>query len=148
MLSNLAIVNGLSLFNYYWVNYSSAGDKEVIAALVIQLFLIYLPIFYIIIMCSLFIATSYSRRARRLLYKVNMCVPLFREDGDDMELYNTAEDVPFDDEHLPHRMFEDADMDGDEPESPLFRERNNYGAANSEPATDKGMRRARTNKTV
>lgn len=150
MLSNLAIVNGLSLFNYYWVNYSSAGDKEVIAALAVQLFLIYLPIFYIIIMCSLFVATSVSRRARRVLYKVNMYVPLFKEDDDDMELYNNAENVPFDDEHLPHRMFDDVDVDDDEQERPLVREheRNNYGAANSEPATDRGMRRARTNKTV
>ena len=148
MLSNLAIVNGLSLFNYYWVNYSSAGDKEVIAALAVQLFLIYLPIFYIVIMCSLFVATGCSRRARRFLYKVNKYVPLFREEDGDLELYNNAENVPFDDEHLPHRMFVDEDMDGDEQERPLVRGRNNYGAANSEPATDRGVRRARTNKTV
>lgn len=150
MLSNLAIVNGLSLFNYYWVNYSSAGDKEVIAALAVQLFLIYLPIFYIVIMCSLFVATGCSRRARQLLYKVNVYVPLFRKVDGDLELYNNAENVPFDDEHLPHRMFEDENTDGDEQERPLVRERNNYGAANSEPATDheRGMRRARTNKTV
>ena len=148
MLSNLAIVNGLSLFNYYWVNYSSASDKEVIVALAVQLFLIYLPIFYVVIMCGLFVATSCSRRARRFLYKVNMYVPLFREDDDDMELYDNVENVPFDDEHLPHRMFEDEDTDGDEQERLLVRERNNYGAANSEPATDRGMKRVHTNKTV
>ena len=148
MLSNLAIVNGLSLFNYYWVNYSSAGDKEVIAALAVQLFLIYLPIFYIVTMCTLFMATSCSRRARRLLYKVNVYIPLFREEDEDLELYNNAENVPFDDDHLPHRMFENEETDGDEQERPLVRERNNYGAANSEPATDRGMKHARTNKTA
>ena len=84
MLSNLAIVNGLSLFNYYWVNYSSAGDKEVIAALAVQLFLIYLPMFYIVIMCSIFVATGCSRKPRRVLYKVNKYVSLFREEDGEL----------------------------------------------------------------
>ena len=147
MLSNLAIVNGLSLFNYYWVNYSTAGDKEVIVALAVQLVLIYLPILYIVTMCSLLVVTNCSRRGRQLLYKVNMYVPLFKEDDEDMELYNNTEDVPFDDDHLPHRMFENEDTDGDEQERPLVRARN-YGAANSEPSTDRVMKRARSNKTV
>ena len=147
MLSNLAIVNGLSLFNYYWVNYSTAGDKEIIVALAVQLFLIYLPILYIVTMCSLLVVASCSRRGRQLLYKVNMYVPLFKEDDEDMELYNNAEDVLFDDDHLPHRMFENEDTDGDEQERPLIRARN-YGAANSEPSTDRVMKRACSNKTV
>ena len=99
-------------------------------------------------MCSLFVATGCSRRARRFLYKVNKYVPLFREEDGDLELYNNAENVPFDDEHLPHCMFMDEDTDGDEQERPLVRGRNNYGATNSEPATDRGVRCARTNKTV
>ena len=147
MLSNLAIVNGLSLFNYYWVNYSTAGDKEVIVALAVQLVLIYLPILYIVTMCSLLVVTNCSRRGRQLLYKVNMYVPLFKEDDEDMELYNNTEDVPFDGDHLPHRMFENEDTDGDEQERPLVRARN-YGAVNSEPSTDRVMKRARSNKTV
>ena len=150
MLTNLAIVNGLSLFNYYWVNYSSAGDKEVIAALAVQLVLIYLPIFYIVAMCCLFVATHLSKRARRLLRKFNLYVPLFSKEDEDMELFNNAENVPFDDQHLPHRMFEEEITDHDvEQERPLARDRNvNYGAANSEPATDKAVRRSRSNKTV
>ena len=149
MLANLAIVNGLSLFNYYWVNYSSAGGKEVITALAVQLILVYLPILYIVIMCVLFLATSYSRRARRYLHKVNAYVPLFKDDEENMELLNNAEDVPFDDDHLPHRMFEDESTDHGEEEEIRRPSRNrNYGAAGSEPNTDRVVQRPRSNKTI
>ena len=122
MLSTLAIVNGLSLFNYYWVNYSSAGNKEVIVTLTVQLILVYLPIVYIVTMCVLFTLTSCSRRARHYLCRVNTYVPLFKEEDNDMELHNNnVENVPFD-EHLPQRMFDDEQMDEGEDTTPLIYE--------------------------
>ena len=148
MLSNLAIVNGLSLFNYYWVNYSSSGDKEVVVALVVQVILAYLPILYIVVMCILFAATSYSRKARIYFFKVNAYVPLFKVENEDLELVANAENVPFDDEHLPHRMFEneETDHEGDETR-PLVRSRN-YGAANSDNTVNRPVPRTRSNKTL
>ena len=149
MLSNLAIVNGLSLFNYYWVNYSSAGDKEVIVALAVQLFLIYLPIIYIVVMCTLFTVSRCSRRARRYLYNVNMYVPLFKVEDQDMELLYNADNVPFDDDHLPHRMFENDQVDEGEEDRPLVRSQNiNYGAANSDKTADRGVPHIRNHKTL
>ena len=149
MFCNLAIVNGLSLFNYYWVNYSSAGDKEVIVALTVQLILVYIPIVYIVTMCTLLLLTSCSRRARRFLYRVNRYVPLFKDEGNDMELHDNAENVPFDDDHLPHRMFDDEHVDEGEDTRPLVRNQN-YGAVriHSEPNTDKAVHRTRSNKTL
>lgn len=118
--SNLAIINALSLFNYYWVNYSS-DITNLTVSLVFQLILIFLSIIYFIVMCFLFNLTGCSGRARHCLHKVNDLVPLFEETGEELELreetlfHSSTErtnstlttNIPFDEQHLPYRIFED-----------------------------------------
>ena len=119
LYANLAIVNGLSLFNYYWVNYSSE-TTDLTVSLVFQLILIYLPIVYLLIMCLLFNLTGCSRKIRHTFHKINNYVPLFEEIPEDVELEESfirnetinsslTGSIPFDEEHLPYRLFEDHD---------------------------------------
>ena len=125
MYANLAIVNGLSLFNYYWVNYSS-DQSDLMVSLVFQLILIFIPIVYIVAMCFLFNLTGCSRKARHSLHKINYrYVPLFDETTEDMELVDslspserlinhsrsfTGSVPPFDEDHLPYRLFEEQNV--------------------------------------
>ena len=120
--ANLAIVNGLSLFNYYWVTYSS-DYSNLVVSLVFQLLLIFLPIIYLVVMCSLFNLTGCSRKARHSLHNINyQYVPLFEEATEDVELEEsvspseglinhsrllTGSMLPFDEQHLPYRLFDD-----------------------------------------
>ena len=111
MFANLAIVNALSLYNIYWVNYSS-NHTYLTVSLVSQMILIYLPIIYLLVMCFLLTLTGYSKKARHrhCLRKLNHHIPLFEETAEDMEeslSHSRTESIPFDEEHLPYRMFED-----------------------------------------
>ena len=109
MFANLAIVNALSIYNFYWVNYSSEITNLTVS-LAFQTILIYLPILYLLVMCFFLILTGYSKKARHCLHKLNNHVPLFEEAAEKMEesfTHSQTESVPFDEEHLPYRMFED-----------------------------------------
>lgn len=130
--STLAIVNALSLFNYYWVNYSS-NNTSLTVSLVFQLILIFLPIIYFVVMCFLFNLTGCSGRARHCLRKVNNFVPLFEVTVEELELSeeivvqssngtinSTLTRIPFNEQHLPYRLFE-------EPESSQTLLANNLG---------------------
>ena len=109
MFANLAIVNALSIYNFYWVNYSSSTTNLTVS-LALQVILIYLPILYLLVMCFFLILTGYSKKVRRCLRKLNDHVPLFEQSAQELEeslTHSRTESVPFDEEHLPYRMFED-----------------------------------------
>ena len=109
MFANLAVVNALSIYNFYWVNYSS-NTTNLTVSLAFQVILIYLPILYLLVMCFFLILTGYSKKARRCFRKLNNHVPLFEESAEDLEeslTHSRTESVPFDEEHLPYRMFKD-----------------------------------------
>ena len=109
MFANLAIVNALSIYNFYWTNYSS-NITDLTVSLAFQTILIYLPILYLLVMCFLLILTGYSKKARHCLRKLNDRIPLFEESAEEMEeslAHSCTESIPFDEEHLPYRMFED-----------------------------------------
>ena len=109
MFANLAVVNALSIYNFYWTNYSS-NITDLTVSLAFQTILIYLPILYLLVMCFLLILTGCSKKARHCLHKLNDCVPLFEESAEEMEeslAHSGTESIPFDEEHLPYRMFED-----------------------------------------
>lgn len=61
-------------------------------------------------MCFFLILTVYSKKARRCLLKLNDRVPLFEESAEEKEesfTHSRTESIPFDEEHLPYRMFDD-----------------------------------------
>ena len=110
MYTNLAIVNGLSLFNYYWVNNPTDSNFEIVhITKTVQLTLIFLPLVYIFLMWLLFGLTHCSKKARRCLRKINRHVPLFKLSPQEIqEELNSNETVPFDETCLPYRMFNDS----------------------------------------
>ena len=109
MYTNLAIVNGLSLFNYYWVNNPMNSKFEIVhITKTVQLILIYLPLMYIVVMWFLFGLTHCSKKVRRCLRKVNKHIPLFKPSPQEIEEeLNSAETIPFDETCLPYRIFDD-----------------------------------------
>jgi hypothetical protein len=63
---------------------------------------------YVIIMWLLFGLTQYCKKVRRCLRKVNRCVPLFNLSPQEIqEELQGGETIPFDETHLPYRIFDD-----------------------------------------
>ena len=109
MYTNLAIVNGLILFNYYLVSNPTNFMLEIVhVTKTIQLILIYLPLMYVVVMWLLFGLTRWSKRVRRCLKKVNRYVPIFKLSPQEIqEELRSSETIPFDEAYLPYRIFED-----------------------------------------
>ena len=111
MYTNLAIVNGLSLFNYYWVSNPTNSNFEIVhITKIVQLILIYLPLMYVVVMWLLFGLTHCSKKVRWCLRKANRCIPLFKLSPQEIqEELNSGETIPFDETHLPYRIFDHSD---------------------------------------
>ena len=114
MFANLAVINALHLYNDY--SSSISVETETIVASIFQLILIYLPLVLITVLWVLFGVTGCSKKARHDLRKVNKHIPLFKLRADEVEEEesNDATEIPFDQDHLPHRMFEESANDQDE----------------------------------
>ena len=109
MYTNLAIVNGLSLLTYYWVNSpTNSYSKIVNIIMTVQLILVYLPLIYIVVMWFIFGLTHCSKKVRRCLRKINRHIPFFKPSPQEIEEeLDSAETIPFDEASLPYRMFSD-----------------------------------------
>ena len=107
MHTNLAIGNGLSLFNDYWVNNPIDSNFEIVhITKTVQLTLIFLPLVYIFLMWFLFGLTHCSKKACRCLRKLNRHVSLFKLSPQEiLEELNSNESVSFYETCLPYRMF-------------------------------------------
>ena len=121
MFANLAVINALYLYNDYI--FSASVENQVTIASAFQLILIYLTLVSITALWALFIVTGCSKKARYNLRKINRHIPLFklRADEENEEAINAAgTEVPFDQDHLPHRMFdESADDQGEDHDSEM-----------------------------
>ena len=107
LLATLALVNGLTLFNYHWSVYSSAGDRDVDIALGFQVFFIYLPLFYMLTMAVMMILTSLSQRVRQcpLMLRLNKAIPMYDVDQEESSLITSHPPDDLDD--WPERMLEE-----------------------------------------
>lgn len=112
ILGDLAIVNGISLYNFASTQYMS--DAEYFELLTyIQVVLVYLPIVYMVVLIFLKFL-SYFRCMRKRMTKVNEYISLFNPqqlDYDRLAEYNDvdnqaiqSEDDFFDSDQLPDRM--------------------------------------------
>ena len=117
IFGNLAFVNGLSLYGVY-NSPSSAGNQTLLLS-IFQLILIYLPLFLIITLWALYGVTGCSKKARHHLRILNKHLPLFKESGESNDVEDEGNDrvaeTPFDEDHLPHRMFDDDEEHDTEP---------------------------------
>ena len=116
MFANLAVINALYLYNF-----SASVKNRVTVAPVFQLILIYLPLVLITVQWVLLGVTGCSKKARHNLRKINQHIPLFKlraDDGKEEAINESGIDVPFDQDHLPHRMFDkSADDQGEDRDS-------------------------------
>ena len=109
MFANLALVNGLNLFGDH--TSSSFSRQNAIIASVFQLILIYIPIILTASLWILFGVTRCNRKARHKLHRLNKFLHLFNESSDSQEFESEANntiETQFDEDHLPHRMFEES----------------------------------------
>ena len=108
ILSCLAIINGISLFNYADTLYIYQNkDGHFLTTATVQMILIYAPLLYMIIYVMLKVLCWYSP-IRNRLQQLNEYIPLFdtREQEDYDRINEDVEDGRFDDDILPARMFE------------------------------------------
>ena len=110
IFANLAVINGLSLYDYYWSQYASTQKINLDVASSFQVLLIYIPILYMAVIITLKVACRW-KRARYRLQKLNEYVPLFEGEEDYSKLENEDGDgdcstQPFNEAHFPARLFE------------------------------------------
>ena len=125
IFADLAIINGLSIYNFYLSQYSDNSTEMLKVTTYIQVVLIYLPLVYMTIMVGLKIATRYARVRRiQWIRRVNHYVPLINEQWHDRELTTLSNSHSFSENHLPHRLFdrEDSTHNGNQ-------QNTTYGAA-------------------
>ena len=115
MFGNLAFVSGLSLYSVYSLP-SSLRYETVIHVVYLSIFL---PLLLIIALWVLYGLTGYSKKAHYHLRTLNKHLPLFKEKVELKDEPNipTAE-TPFDEDHLPYRMFDDNVDDQEYNENP------------------------------
>ncbi|XP_019859466.1 PREDICTED: uncharacterized protein LOC109587684 [Amphimedon queenslandica] len=135
MFADLALINGMSLYNFASTQYMTDQEySDLIAS--VQVVLIYIPFFYVVVLLSLKLLTFKSRSARYKLRHANAYFSLYdprkleedqredqlriiREGGDENEA--ELDDKSWSIRHLPARLFQrDRDLRG---------QRRGYGTA-------------------
>lgn len=103
IFADLAIINGLSIYDFYWSQFSNASDGTIAVASSIQVVLIYLPILYMSVMVILKIGVRF-RRVHRLqcIKKLNCYIPLISE-----HLQDGYQRMDLDEDSLPPRLYEE-----------------------------------------
>ena len=119
MFANLAVINGISLYDYFLSLSSHRHNSTLDIFSSIQVALIFLPLIYMVIFLTLKFAARYNSRVRNKLRSANRYIPLL--DGKE-EDENIGDENVFDEDHLPARLFEDP-----LPRNPQ-RRASNYGA--------------------
>ena len=96
IFADLTIINGISLYDYYWAQYQSTHESVLKTFSSFQVVLIYLPILYIVIILSLKLACRFSEKVRRKLTSINQYVPLFEESAhiEQLNVYPDVNDFP------------------------------------------------------
>ena len=107
---NIAVINALSLFNYFWLNNPTNSDPGIVSVVaIIKVFLNYVPLVYIATMLFLVGASACSRKARRRLRHINKYIPLYKPTPEERdEETDDAQTIPFNEETLPYRIFDDS----------------------------------------
>ncbi len=104
LFADLAVINGISLYDYFWAQYQSTHRENLVIAASIQVVLIYVPIFYIAFLVVLKL-TAQNRKLRHKLRSLNQYLPIFTEgESNYVEIREDASAEPCDADHLPARL--------------------------------------------
>ncbi len=120
IFTDLAVINGISLYNFYWSQYQASHKDRLVAAASIQVVLIYIPILYTVAIVSLKLACK-LRRFRVKLRRVNQYIPLFNEE----EYVDDQDEDQFNEEA---RLFEADELRSSAGLRNRHQRRENYGA--------------------
>ena len=121
IFADLAIINGLSMYNFYWAQYGVTHTIAITSS--IQVALIYLPLVYMVVMVLLKAVMRLSRVQRtQWVHRLNHWVPLSSEHT--MEYRPLDLTSSFNENNLPARLFEE-EKEGGRSHS---NERSSYGA--------------------
>lgn len=103
IFADLAIINGLSIYNFYWAQ--SRVEEKVVLVSYFQVFLIYLPLFYMVVMLLLKAGVKFRKiRRYRWFGKLNRYIPLVHEQTMERHLHLSSS---FSENNLPSRLFEE-----------------------------------------
>ena len=109
MYANLAVVNGLNLFNIHWVKNPTNFNHPIVSVnMAIQVILIHLPLVYVVVMWILLGLTACSKKVRQRFRQINEHIPLFKPSPEELRNFTDTENVPFDESMLPYRIFDDS----------------------------------------
>ena len=105
IFADLAVINGLSLYNYYWSQYASTHPINLTTAASFQVLLIYIPMLYVAVVILLKLACKW-KRVRYKLRNLNQFIPLFEGHEDYVEFKNMVDDSSqsFSPNHFPARL--------------------------------------------
>ena len=122
VFADLAIINGLSMYNFYWAQYGVGQTVNVVSS--IQVTLIYLPLIYMAVMVLLKAGVRFARiRRLQWLHRLNHYIPLSQEHV--MEYRPLERSSSFSENHLPARLFEE-DITSRSSPSSLYRSTNRH----------------------
>ena len=103
IFADLAIINGLSLYNFHWAQFPSLSDETLAISSSIQAVLVYLPLLYITIMMVLKISVRFARvRNLQGVRRLNEFIPIISEHVLEHEPLVEYQD------NLPPRMLEES----------------------------------------
>ena len=104
IFADLALINGLSIYNFYWAQFGF--NKIVAIASSIQVALIYLPLTYMAVMVALKIGVRFEQfRRLQWIRRLNYYIPLVRNENLNYEPLVLSNS--FNESHLPPRLFEE-----------------------------------------
>ena len=103
IFADLAIINGLSIYNFYW---AQKGVEETVTIVsYFQVFLIYLPLVYMVAVLLLKAGMKFRKiRSYRLVKRLRHYVPL---DSNQTANYRLQRSSSFSENNLPSRLFEE-----------------------------------------
>jgi hypothetical protein len=107
IFADLAIINGLSIYGFYWSQFADVSSSTIATVSSVQVVLIYLPLLYMSVMVVLKIAVRFARvRQLRWIRRLNYYIPLLSKQSMNYERLTMPQSI--NDDLIPPRLFEES----------------------------------------
>ena len=107
IFADLAIINGLSIYSFYWSQFADVSSSTIATVSSVQVVLIYLPLLYMSVMVVLKIAVRFARvRQLRWIRRLNYYIPLLSKQSMNYERLTMPQSI--NDDLIPPRLFEES----------------------------------------
>ena len=116
IFADLAIINGLSIYNFYWAQ--NGVEETIVTVSYFQVFLIYLPLVYMAVVLLLKAGMKFKKiRRHRWVGKLSHYVPLAQNQSAEYRLQLSSS---FSENNLPSRLFEEGSSPPPSPAVPAY----------------------------